>query len=262
MTAPTSDIIDRFEVGPVTIEIVEWRGFGGLIDPARLDMLYRLREAKAAIRQVRLTLNQASVQIQAGALQFQSGAVTIDNKVASLSTIGRWLGGKLTQEKTFRPLYSGTGEIWLEPAFCHYLILSLERETIIVDKGMYLCCDAGVSVEVAAEATPSAALLGDEGLFHTQLSGSGFVVLCSPVPMTEIVKLPVTPTRPAMVDGNLVLLRSGGVSFSIGKSAKSWLGTAFSGEGLLQTYTGNGEIWVAPLVPIYAQLMAGDIPPS
>lgn len=254
-------IAERLEFGPVTVEVIEWRGLAGLAGPEVAELARTLREARVSARQVRLTLTDGKVQMEAGALQFQAGAIAIENKVAS-GLIGRWLGAKLTEESLFRPTYAGTGEIWLEPGFDHYLILGLDRETVIVGKGMFLCCDAGISVEITAESTPSAALLHEAGLFHTALGGSGFVVLRSPVPASEIVKLPVTPEAPVQVDGDAVLLRSGGVSLSIGKSAKTWLGTAFSGEGLLQTYSGRGEVWLAPLLPVYRRLRGEPAEPA
>lgn len=56
------------------------------------------------------------------------------------------------------------------------------------------------------------------------------------------------------VDGNFALLRTGNIVFSVEKSSKSWLATSVSGEGLLQTFHGTGQVWLAPTQGIYDRL--------
>lgn len=97
-------------------------------------------------------------------------------------------------------------------------------------------------------------MIGGQGLFQTEISGSGVVALFSPVPESEIVAYEITPDKPLMVDGNFALIRTKDVKFSLTKSSKSWISTAVSGEGLLQTFTGNGTVWIAPTQKIYEML--------
>jgi uncharacterized protein (AIM24 family) len=73
----------------------------------------------------------------------------------------------------FKPSYQGTGEIYLEPGFVHYLIYHLQNEEIIVDKGMFYACESTVQVGVAPVKTISSAAKGGEGWFQTKLSGTG-----------------------------------------------------------------------------------------
>jgi uncharacterized protein (AIM24 family) len=56
------------------------------------------------------------------------------------------------------------------------------------------------------------------------------------------------------VDGNFALLRTGNIEFSVQKSSKSWLATSVSGEGLLQTFQGTGQVWLAPTQGVYDRL--------
>lgn len=56
------------------------------------------------------------------------------------------------------------------------------------------------------------------------------------------------------VDGNFALLRKGRIEFKVEKSSKSLLGSATGGEGLLQTFTGTGEVWLAPTQSVYERM--------
>ena len=52
----------------------------------------------------------------------------------------------------------------------------------------------------------------------------------------------------------LPCLRSEGIEFKAEKSSKSWIATSVSGEGLLQTFSGTGSVWIAPTQGIYELL--------
>ena len=75
----------------------------------------------------------------------------------------------------------------------------------------------------------------------------------SPVPATEIQKIELKNEK-LSVDGNFALLRTAGVNFKAEKSSKTWVGTAVSGEGLLQTFSGTGTVWLAPTQGVYQLL--------
>ena len=162
--------------------------------------------------------------------------------------------GSVTNESMVKPLYKGNGEIWLEPSFKHYIFMSLENEEIIVDKGMFFCCSEGVSVRAVSQKNISSAVLGGEGLFQIGLKGTGVVVLESTVPQSEIVKYHITKNRVLKVDGNFAIARTEGVNFTVTKSDKSLLGTVVNGEGLLNTFSGEGYVWLAPTAPLYKNM--------
>ena len=46
-------------------------------------------------------------------------------------------------------------------------------------------------------------------------------------------------------------MRTTGVEFKAEKSSKTWIATSISGEGLLQTFSGNGRVWIAPTQGVY-----------
>ncbi len=87
----------------------------------------------------------------------------------------------------------------------------------------------------------SSDLFVGEGLFQTQIRGTGIVVLESPVPADEV--LLIDPKDETLqVDGNFALMRIGRIEFSVEKSTRSVLGTITSGEGLLQIFRGTGSV--------------------
>lgn len=48
------------------------------------------------------------------------------------------------------------------------------------------------------------------------------------------------------IDGNMAIAWSPSLSFTVEKSGKSLLGSAASGEGLVNVYRGTGRILMAP----------------
>lgn len=49
------------------------------------------------------------------------------------------------------------------------------------------------------------------------------------------------------IDGNMAIAWSSGLQFTTERSGKSLLGSAASGEGLVNVYRGTGRIWMAPV---------------
>ncbi len=248
---PNYTVTERIERPNCVIEVVEWREFKGLTTPWNAQLVYALRQGGFAARQCRIEMTRSSFIIEAGALQFLAGSIEIENKMPSLGGI---LGAAMGGEKIFRPTYRGSGQIWLEPTFRHLLVFELQNEQIVVDRGMFLACEESIKVEAEINRNVSAALFGGEGLVQTKLTGSGAVVLDSPVPDDELIKLDVVPGQKVQVDGNFAVLRDGSIKFSVQKSTKGLFGSATSGEGMLQTFEGQGQVWVAPTIPVYSGL--------
>ena len=53
------------------------------------------------------------------------------------------------------------------------------------------------------------------------------------------------------VDVNFAILRSGNINFTVERSAKTLIGSAVSGEGLVNVYRGIGTVWLAPTIKVY-----------
>lgn len=210
------------------------------------EKLFFIKQSGMKLKQIKISLLEEEIETEAGALHFMKGNITATNKMPSVSN---FIQSKLSGEAVFRPKYKGTGEIYLEPTFGHFIIYDLDGE-IIVDKGIFYACESTVSVGAVAQKNISSALLGGEGLFQTKLSGKGKVVLISPTPESELKKFKLTGDK-LSVDGNFAILRTASIDFKVEKSTKTLVGSALSGDGLLQTFTGNGDVWIAPLKSVY-----------
>lgn len=236
------EVIDRAEGSNVRIEVLQYRSL------EHSGFFYEQRSG-VRLKQVRITLNEGKIITEAGALHFLKGHITAENKIGK-GFMQRMASSMLTDESFARPEYSGTGEVYLEPSFQHFLILEIDNDEVIVDKGLFYCCEPSIEVGVYRQSNISAALKGGEGWFQTKLSGSGIAVLKTPVPAEEIIQLELNNER-LQVDGNFALLRTGNIEFTVERSAKTFLGTVTSGEGMLQTFTGTGQVWLAPTEFLY-----------
>ncbi|WP_249862621.1 AIM24 family protein [Paenibacillus konkukensis] len=236
------------------IEVLCYEQLAGSDDIGSSEMLYFLQQSGSRLKQVKITLQNSSVLLESGALHFMKGRIDVQNNAGGVGgMLKKFISSGLTGESMFKPVYSGSGDIYLEPSFGHYLLVELHDEELVADKGMFYACEASVSVGVERMKNLSSAIAGGEGLFQTKLSGSGLCVLSSPVPDHEIVKIKLNNEK-LQVDGNFALLRKGNIQYSVEKSSKSIFGSLTSGEGLLQTFTGTGEVWVAPTQSVYEQL--------
>ena len=94
----------------------------------------------------------------------------------------------------------------------------------------------------------SSAAPGNEGLFNLRLAGNGVCVLESNVPRSEIVEIDLQDDV-LKIDGSFAICWSGSLSFTVERSGKTLLGSAASGEGLVNVYKGTGKVWLAPLTP-------------
>lgn len=229
-----------------TFRLLEFTNLVGsdyLVDPTEI---YYSKTVGKTLKQVQIELQNGSVSVEAGALHFMKGDISIENTMGGTKGMFKKLASSmLTNETLTKPKYTGSGEIFLEPSFQNFLFLNIEDDEVIVDKGMFYCCESTVDVGVAMQSNLSSAVAGGEGLFQTKLKGSGVVVLSSAVPLEAIVKVDLN-NETLKVDGSFAVLRTSGIEFSVEKSTKGLIGSASSGEGLLQTFKGTGQVWLAP----------------
>ena len=92
----------------------------------------------------------------------------------------------------------------------------------------------------------SSAALGNEGLFNLGIQGSGVVVLECHCPREELIEVDLQ-NDVLKVDGNFAIAWSGSLNFTVERSGKSLIGSAASGEGLVNVYRGTGRVWLAPI---------------
>lgn len=235
-------------------QILEYENLDGAADVQTALGLNIIKQSGIKLKQVRIILDDSSVKLEPRALSYMKGNIQIKSKTGGLLGLGKKIiSSKLTGESTFRPTYSGTGEIFLEPSFGHFALIELEDDEIIIGDNMFYACEDGIEINAAMQKNISSAFLGNEGLYQTRIEGNGIVVLRVPVPESEIFKC-VLIDDTLKVDGNFAILRTGNIEFSVEKSSKSIIGTAVSGEGMVNVYKGTGEVWLVPTKSIYRDL--------
>lgn len=251
-------VLQKCSHNNVDFEVLAYDKLRGAQSVNMAQSMFFAEQTGLKVKQVKITLNNSSIKTEAGALYYSKGK--IESKTKSGGATGLFkkaVSGALTNESAIKPTYTGSGEIYLEPSFKHYLVLELDNDSIIVDKGLFFCCSAEIDIKVATQKNVSSALLGGEGVFQIELRGTGVVILELDVPESEIVSYELTNGEELKVDGNFAIARTSGVSFSVTKSDKSLLGSAINGEGFLNTFKGEGTVWLAPTAPMYKRLYTG-----
>lgn len=235
-------------------QILEYENLDGAADVQTAFGLNIIRQSGIKLKQIRIILESSSVKIEPGALSYMKGNIDIRSKSGGLIGFGKKIiTSKLTGETAFKPTYSGTGEIFLEPSFGHFALIELEDDEIILSDNMFYACEDDIEVNASMQKNVSAAFLGNEGLYQTRLEGSGIVAIRVPVPESEIFKC-ILINDTLKVDGDLAILRTGNIEFSVEKSSKSIVGTAVGGEGIVNVYRGTGEVWLVPTKRVYGTL--------
>lgn len=247
-------VVSFVENQNMKIEVLEYQNLGGNDNFSVAEKLYFAQRSNIKLRQVRITLKNSSLTAESGALQFMKGNITLKSLGTGAKGFLKGLASSvLANESMIKPQYQGSGIIYLEPSFKHFMIVELNNEEIIADKGLFYCCESSISVSVQAMKNISSAIAGGEGLFQTKVSGSGFCVFEIPVPEDELVEFEIQ-NEMVQVDGNFTLFRLGNIDFTVEKSTKSIFGSVASGEGLLQTFRGTGKVIIAPTLPVYDKL--------
>ncbi|MGA1237117.1 MAG: AIM24 family protein [Limisphaerales bacterium] len=193
------------------------------------------------VRLVKITLANETVRTESGALYYMRGPIQMESKAPS---VGGFLKSIATGESVFRPTYTGTGELYLEPTLGGFHVFDCANETWIAENGAYWASEASVTVDVHREKTLTALKSGEGFMdFQTKLSGQGKIVLQAQGPV-EIMNL---QNDRLVVDGKYVLARSASIQYSAQRATKSLFGSFTSGEGLVRIYEGTGTLLLAPL---------------
>lgn len=212
-------------------------------------------------RQLVCTLDgRVGVTLQAGAMQWTAGDVRATTGVKGVGDfLGKALRGSVTGESAIKPEYVGTGTVVCEPTYRHILLFSPQAEmggTMVVNDGLFMACTSNIKQRAIMVKRPSAMVAGNEGLFNLGLEGAGYVALESPVPGAELVAVDLEGDE-LKVDGNFAIAWSESLSFSVERSGKSLVGSAVSGEGLVNTYRGTGRVLLSPVASLTPNPNAG-----
>ena len=193
-----------------------------------------------------------SAIIQAGAMQWMGGNVRATSGVKGIGDfLGKAIKGAVTKETAVKPEYVGEGCLVLEPTYQYIILADIGKwgpAGMTIEDGMFLACDANVKSKVVARKNLSSAVLGSEGLFNLSLQGNGVAALESNVPEDELIEV-ILENDELKIDGNLAVCWSSNLEFTVERSTKTLVGSAVSGEGLVNVYRGTGRVLMCPVAP-------------
>ncbi len=219
------------------------------VTPSTAMTAYYCNEMNVRKHQVICDLSKANITLQAGAMQWMAGNV---NATTGLKGVGDFFGkavrGKVTGESAVKPEYTGNGVLVLEPTYRHILLIDLAdwNGSIVLDDGLFLACDSKLKQKAVMRSNFSSAVAGGEGLFNLGVVGNGVLCLESPSPKEELIEVTLQDDV-LKVDGNMAIAWSGTLDFTVERSGKTLLGSAASGEGLVNVYRGTGKVLLAPV---------------
>lgn len=219
------------------------------VAPQNAQEAYFCNEMNIRKRQVICTLGASNITLQAGAMQWMLGDVHATTGIKGVGDLfGKAVRGKMTGESAIKPEYTGNGLLVLEPTYKHILLLDVGawNGSIVIEDGMFLACDAVLKHKAVMRSNFSSAAAGNEGLFNLGLQGNGVVCLESNVPKEELVEIELHDDV-LKIDGNMAIAWSGSLEFTVERSGKSLIGSAASGEGLVNVYRGSGRVLMAPV---------------
>ena len=200
-------------------------------------------------RQVVCDIAKSNVTVQAGAMQWMVGDVRATTGLKGVGDLfGKAMRGSVTGESAIKPEYTGNGTLVLEPTYKHILLVDLKdwNGSIVLDDGLFLACESTLKHKAVMRSNISSAVLGNEGLFNLGIQGQGIVCLESPCPREELVEIWLD-NDVLKVDGDFAIAWSGSLDFTVERSGKTLLGSAASGEGLVNVYRGTGKVLLAPV---------------
>ena len=218
------------------------------VTPGSALTAYYSAQMNVRKRQLVCHLSRAPVTIQAGAMQWMLGNVSATTGIKGVGDLfGKALRGKATGESAIKPEYAGDGLLVLEPTYKHLILMSADDwgGSVVLDDGLFLACESSLQHKAVMRSNLSSAVAGGEGMFNLSLNGSGVFCLESKCPREELIEITLQ-NDVLKIDGNFAIAWSNSLEFTVERSGKSLIGSAASGEGLVNVYRGTGKVLMMP----------------
>jgi uncharacterized protein (AIM24 family) len=203
--------------------------------------------SQEGVQFVKVTLKNDSFRAEAGALSYMTGNIAIKPQ---LPLVGGMIRAMYSGEAMVRPLYHGTGVVYLESSFNDFHVFDLRGETWILNRGAYWASDDEINLTYNREPLLPSFWTG-EGLidYRTKVSGIGKVVLSCPGPVEER----TLKNERVTAEGGFVIARTQGVKYGVRRVA-TFFRSLLSGEAFVRTYEGTGRVLISATPLWRAQL--------
>lgn len=245
------DVKTLASMGPFTV--VEYQRDLSVL-PMDAQLAYYCNAMNVRKRQVICDLSKANITLQAGAMQWMVGNVNATTGIKGVGDLfSKAMRGKVTGESAIKPEYTGDGLLVLEPTYKHIILMDVAEwnGSVVLDDGMFLACDSNLKHRAVMRSNLSSAAAGGEGLFNLGVMGEGVLCLESQCPREELVEITLH-NDVLKIDGNMAVAWSGSLEFTVERSGKTLIGSAASGEGLVNVYRGSGKVLMAPVLHGFA----------
>ncbi len=220
------------------------------VSPDTAATEYFMSEMGVRRRQLIIEMDGTNKVItQAGAVQWFAGDVRAATGIRSVGNLmGNLVKGAVTGESAVKPEYEGTGYLALEPTYKFIILVDIGEwgSGMTIEDGMFLACESTVQNKVVGRNTVSSALLGGEGLFNLSLFGTGIAALESNVPGNELIEIELQDDE-LKIDGNMAICWTSDLRLTVERTTKTLIGSALSGEGLVNVYRGTGRVLMSPV---------------
>lgn len=228
-------------------KVIEWKRDLS-VTPETAANAWFCSEMNVRRRQVVCDLSQSGVTVQAGAMQWMVGDVSCTTGLKGVGDFfSKAVRGAVTNESAIKPEYVGSGTLVLEPTYRYIILIDVAKwgNNIVLDDGLFLACYSSLKHQAVMRSNISSAVAGGEGLFNLSIQGYGALAIESPCPQEELIEITLD-NDVLKIDGNQALAWSGALNFTVERSGKTLMGSAASGEGLVNVYRGTGKVLMAP----------------
>ena len=218
------------------------------VSPDCAATAYYCAQMNVRKRQLVCAVGASGITLQAGAMQWTAGDVNATTGIKGVGDLlGKAMRGKVSGESVIKPEYTGNGMLVLEPTYKHLILMNASDwgGSVVLDDGLFLACESTLQHKAVMRSNFSSAVAGGEGLFNLSLNGNGVFCIESECPIEELIE--VTLDNDVLkIDGNYAIAWSASLSFTVERSGKSLIGSAASGEGLVNVYRGTGKVLMMP----------------
>jgi uncharacterized protein (TIGR00266 family) len=186
------------------------------------------------------------VKAEAGAMTSMSGGVEIETKAQGGVMAGlkrSVLGGESFFINTFRAPQGG--ELGVSPTLPGDIVhLPVDgTKALMVQSGSWLASETGVEVDTKWGGAKT--FFSGEGLFLLRCGGAGDMLVSS---YGAIEQRPLEAGEVLKIDTGHIVAFDEGIGYEVNKVG-GWKSTLLSGEGLVATFTGPGNLWVQTRSP-------------
>lgn len=186
------------------------------------------------------------IKAEAGAMTSMSGGVEIETNVTGGVMAGlkrSVLGGESFFINTFRAPQGG--ELTVSPTLPGDIVhMTVDAATpMMVQSGSWLASETGVEVDTKWGGAKT--FFSGEGLFLLRCSGTGDMLVSS---YGAIERRTLGAGEVLKIDTGHIVAFSEGIGYEVNKVG-GWKSTILSGEGLVATFAGPGELWIQTRSP-------------